>query len=323
MEKELELSRLIFVPQYPTKCRYQEWWFTEFPKQFKKHFDEVCVLGESYIERLKRRGTSKRGELKTFAPIYDSIRFEFEQIGELYRIELRKGDTLFLSDLSFPGMFGSYLYHIPYGVKKYAYCHATSLNTLDYFEKDRDSKFLVETGYSKLFDKVFVGSEYHKEKLGWDNVEVIGLPAPTIIKPRGYVNKTFDIVSVCRPNDQKIDIELEKKVEERFGKIKRRMFDDWTEYSRFLSSAKILLISSIEDTFNYTIMDALKCKCFPLAPTRLCFPEILSPLYLYWNEESLYRKIENMLNGKILFHPEMKCQDMVDNFYETLCERMA
>ena len=42
--------RLILALQYPTKMRYSEWWFTEFPKQFRKYFDEVIVLGENYIE---------------------------------------------------------------------------------------------------------------------------------------------------------------------------------------------------------------------------------------------------------------------------------
>jgi hypothetical protein len=37
--------RLIFVPQFPTKLRYQNWWITEFPHQFKNYFDEVITLG--------------------------------------------------------------------------------------------------------------------------------------------------------------------------------------------------------------------------------------------------------------------------------------
>ena len=39
------MSRLIFVPQYPAKMRYQEWWLSEFSKNFWNHYDNVIVLG--------------------------------------------------------------------------------------------------------------------------------------------------------------------------------------------------------------------------------------------------------------------------------------
>jgi len=310
------MSRLIFVPQYPTKCRYQEWWFIEFPKQFKKYFDVVVTLGESYVKDAEK----SRGSTLMFSPIQEAIDFELRQISEFNNMDIREDDVLFLADLSFPGLFSSILYHGIY-IPKYAFCHATSLNKEDYFASNRYSKFSVETGHARLFDKIFVGSEYHKIKLGWDNIEVVGLPTPTVIKPRDY-KKTTDIVSVARPLGQKIDLDIERKVEEKFGKIDRQMFDNWDDYSRFLSGAKILLITSQEDTFNYTIMDALLCKCFPLAPLRVCFPEILRPLYLYWNEDSLFKKIEKMLNGEIPFTPKMECQDLVDNFYENICKEM-
>ena len=310
------MSRVIFVPQYPTKCRYQEWWFTEFPKQFLKYFDEVVTLGESYVKDVEK----SRGSELMFSPIQEAIDFEARQISEFNNMDIRENDVLFLADLSFPGLFSSVLYH-GVCIDKYAFCHATSLNKQDYFETNRYSKYSVETGHARLFDKVFVGSEYHKNKLDWDNVEVVGLPSPPVIKPIDC-KKTIDIVSVARPLSQKIDLDIERKVEERFGKIDRRMFDNWDDYSRFLSEAKILLISSKEDTFNYTIMDALLCKCFPVAPVRVCFPEILRPMYLYWDKDSLFRKIEKILDGRIPFTPKMECQDLVDNFYENICREM-
>ena len=35
------MSRLIYVPQYPAPMRYQEWWISEFTKEFKKEYGWV------------------------------------------------------------------------------------------------------------------------------------------------------------------------------------------------------------------------------------------------------------------------------------------
>jgi len=41
------MSRLIWVPQYPTRMRYQEWHYRDYYEQLHKAFDNnVVVLGE-------------------------------------------------------------------------------------------------------------------------------------------------------------------------------------------------------------------------------------------------------------------------------------
>jgi len=100
------------------------------------------------------------------------------------------------------------------------------------------------------------------------------------------------------------------------------MFDNWHCYSKFLSSAKVLLISTRKDTFNYTIMDAIKCKCVPLAPRSLCFPEILDDEYLYSTIEELIKKIKEVLSGELGTPKRMICHSLVDNFYQNVAFKM-
>jgi hypothetical protein len=43
------MSRLIFVPQYPTPMRYQSWWLSEFSKDHKMTYasgDYKCLAEE-------------------------------------------------------------------------------------------------------------------------------------------------------------------------------------------------------------------------------------------------------------------------------------
>ena len=167
------MSRLIYVPQFPQPMRYQQFWAIEFPRQFKKHFDEVIVLGERFFNQF----TNPMESAGMFSSISNSIQFEQNQIIEFMDLKISDDDYLFFSDISFPGFFANILYHKP--VKNaFAYCHATSLNRGDYFDKVRYSKHPCETAHSKLFKKVFVGSKYHQIKLGWHNTEVVGLPVP-------------------------------------------------------------------------------------------------------------------------------------------------
>jgi hypothetical protein len=307
------MSRLIFVPQFPTKMRYQEFWYTEFPKQFKKHFDEVIILGQEYAENYDIEQI-----VGMFSPINNSIHFENCQIHDYMNLEIRDDDTLFMSDISFPGFFSNVLYHKP--IKNaYAYCHATSLNRFDYFEKVRYSKYPCEVSHSKLFKKVFVGSDYHKRKLGWKNIEVVGLPVPPFKTFR--FEKQYEIISVARPNKQKITKYIENNIEREFCKIERSTFSTWERYYKFLSQGNILLITSKEDTFNYSVMEGIMNGTVVLAPNKCAFPELLSSDYLYSNWDDLRYKIWYYLGNN---KPQEKLlnQDLCDNFYENIIRVM-
>jgi glycosyltransferase involved in cell wall biosynthesis len=298
----------------PVKLRYSEWFVYEIKKQLNSFFDEIVVLGEKIIT-----GKNFNTSVEMFSPINEAIIFELNQIDEFLNLKIDKNKDVLLSlDISFPGFLSNVLYHRP--MEAYGYCHATSKNKYDYFSPVRYSKFQCETSHSKLFKKVFVGSEYHKNKLGWDNVKVIGLPIPPFQIYRE--EKKYDIISVCRPNNQKITKEIEDVVEKDFGKIVRQECNTWEQYYKFLSEGKILLISSKEDTFNYSIMEAIMNGTVVLAPTKCAFPELLERDYLYSDYNELKTKIELVLNSKLLPPVELKNQDLVNNFYENLIKEM-
>jgi hypothetical protein len=310
--------RIIFVPQYPTKLRYQEWWFTEFPKEFKKAGLEVHVLGENAITYMKAADGGM------FSPVESAIEFETAQIKEYAGMKLRDDDVLFLADISFPGLFGNVLFH-----KKpkrcFAYCHATSINIKDYFAGQAEQKFPIETAHSQLFDVVFVGSNYHNSKLragsiyhtnrhSWTNTLVTRLPYPPL--ESFNEEKKFFMVSASRPTPQKVDAELELKLETEYKfPIVRQDSGSWEEYYKFLSRSKILLLSSREDTFGYQIVDAILNHCIPLAPFRCAYPELLPPEYLYDSEEELVQKLKYLSTLEVMPPaPEILCRQEMKDF---------
>lgn len=312
------MSRIIFVPQFPTNMRYSQWWIKEFPKQFKDRWFDVVTLGLTSLNDYN----NWISDSKDFAPITASIQFENQLIDEYMRLDLKDDDILFLSDLSFPGIFPHVLYH-KRPKRMFAFCHATSINNLDYFENDSYSKFPVEIGIGKLFDKIFVGSRYHQNKLGhFFNTQITYLPPPPFTFKFDNHLKNIDMVSAARPCEQKVDFQLENMIERVFDThIIRTTEITWESYYEKLNRSKILLSSAKEETFGYQIVDAINNNCVPLAPNKFSYPELLPKEYLYNDDSELINKIKNILENDVNV-PELLCKNEMNNFYDVICKEM-
>ncbi len=325
------MARLIFVPQMPVKMRYPEWWYHEIPNRLKNlgGFDDVITLGKLSIKiRLNQAGRNliQKESPEQFSPALYSACYESSLIDEWLDFELKEDDVLFLADLSFPGLFPQILYH-KRPKKCFAFCHATALNNYDYYDKDKNSKFAVETGISQLFDGIFVGSNYHKEKLecwGWENVYVTRVPIPSLNIFKSSEKKR-DFICVSRPTEQKVTPELEKLVEDTFHtKIERPDCRFWDEYYKYISESKFMLITAKEETFGYQVVDALLNNCIPLAPNKFSYPELLDEEFLYDDGEELISRI-NMWNHTMDLEPDtnitiyrLKCMVEVNAFYRRI-----
>ena len=309
------MSRIIFVPQYPTKLRYQEWLFWKLPDEFEKAGLRVHVLGKNAVTYIK----AANGGM--FSPIESAIDLETAQIKEYMSMSLEEDDILFMADLSFPGLFGNVLFH-KRPKRCFSYCHATSLNILDYFEPDRVEKFPIETSHANLMDVVFIGSNYHDKKLGWNNTIVTRLPYPPLETFKE--EKELFMVSASRPTPQKVDSALESCIEnENKFPIVRKDCLNWKDYYKFLSKAKVLLITSWEDTFGYQIVDAVLNGCIPLAPNRCSYPELLPPECIYDSKEDLLKKLRYLSTLEVMPPtPELLCHQEMEDFYKNIIQVM-
>jgi len=314
--------RIIFVPQYPTPMRYQSWWGWKFEEQFEKYGFEVVRLGKNS----RRHNTIKAKEM--FSPINAAIEYELIQIEEYMNLKIDyDNDIVFMADISFPGLFGNALFHkAPKRV--FGFCHATSMNRLDYFEENRTRKFLAEQATAFSCKHVFVGSYYHQHKLHeWPNVKVTYLPYPPFPSADKvkWQDKEHDIISVARPTAQKVDVGLELFVEDCLRTtVKRKEFVDWHSYYEFISKSKVMLITAQEETFGYQVVDAVKNGCIPLAPNRCSYTELLPPEFIYDNRNELVSKLDYIINSKreIPKVPELLCHGKMKEFYRNIIKIM-
>jgi len=307
------MERLIFIPQYPTSMRYQEWWLPMFQEKFKTHFKSILTLGKLPSNNLALG--------QEFAPFTQSIQFEQSQIDEYLSLEIRKDDILLLNDLSYPGLFAQMLFHKRPN-RCFAICHATSKNRYDYFSKDRNSKYSIEKSVGKLFKKVFVASNYHAQKLNWNNLVIAPFPfqpfqSPEIIVP--IEKRIRNIVSISRSGIQKRNHILESTVENFIGQSidtpKNR--NTWDSYNAFLQSSKVVLITSKEETYGYQVIDAVRNGCIPIAPATCSYPELLSKDYLFTDIPDLILKVNKALTGQLPI-PRLLVEESQKEFFNIL-----
>ena len=71
--------------------------------------------------------------------------------------------------------------------------------------------------------------------------------------------------------------------------------ESFTEYAQWLWKADILPVTSNQEFFGASVMEAMYCDTWPILPNRLTYPELLPPEHhrdhLYSNGQDLFNKI--------------------------------
>ena len=75
--------------------------------------------------------------------------------------------------------------------------------------------------------------------------------------------------------------------------------DSFTDYAKWLWKSDILPITSNQDFFGISIMEAVYCKTIPILPNRLTYPELFKSdrTIFYNNDNELIEKIKASINN--------------------------
>ena len=72
--------------------------------------------------------------------------------------------------------------------------------------------------------------------------------------------------------------------------------EDWKEYAALLHTADIVISTAEHEFFGIAILEAMYCRCYPLLPKRLVYPEYIPDHRrddnLYTSDRDLYRKLK-------------------------------
>ncbi len=119
--------------------------------------------------------------------------------------------------------------------------------------------------------------------------------------------------ALCFLEKEAIDFELivlgeqYQKYPEVFDNIKKQFYDkiihfgyatSFSTYARLLWQADILPVSSKQDFFGGSVVEAIYCNCIPLLPDRLAYPEHIPDGFksqcIYINQNDFHQKLKSL-----------------------------
>lgn len=274
--------------------------------------EDICVESPTEAKVIKN------GE---FLDTFDTIAFKQTQIGIVSgmfsRGEIRDGDTFFVPDIFYPGIeaikYMSELSGIKVNIASFN--HAGRADQDDFVQRLNPWADSQEQAWHDLADLVFVGSEYqarrvrekfHPKELvvsgavwdkGWMDEKCEGIDRTKedyIIFPhRPCKEKRFDFfIDIARKNPSLRFVitscgnsrlrkeDLPDNVDYRSGLTKRQYFE-------VFARAKGYLTTAYQETFGYTVQEAIYFGCQIVCPEYACYPEyVADPSRLTFDEMS-------------------------------------
>lgn len=254
---------------------------------------------------------------------------QMQMVAEMFhKNKIKDGDVFLVADIFYPGIeairYMADLQDIK--IKIYGFNYAGRADGTDFVQKLGDWADSSEVAYHQICDKVFVGSEDHRENIldhffledtdivvtgliwnldyvkkiykGGDKKEDFIIWPHRICKEKGFedllkfarlTNKKIVITSCGNP----VKVKLPKNIEYKYNLTKK-------EYYKIMSRAKYYLSTAYQETFGYTVQEAIAYRCEILAPYRACYEEMLPDINVYLE---IIEAIELMESGKSLLVP--------------------
>ena len=269
----------------------------------------------------------KRGQ---FLDIVNTCKFkaaQLQMISDLFNEnKVNDGDAFLIGDIFFPGIeMIKYMAELQdIDVKVYGINYAGRADKTDFVQKLGYWADASELGYHQICDGIFVGSEDHK----YNVIEHFGLNSATVhttglIWDLNYMNSFHEDIGYVVKEDfviwphrwceekgieeliwfaehtnKKIIVtssgpvkdcgtNLPKNIEFKFNLTK-------TEYFTLMAKARWYLSTCYQETFGYTIQEAIFFNCNILVPNRACCPEMVPAINVYNNIGEVNYAFDNL-----------------------------
>lgn len=154
------MRKLFYIPIELLEERYTTQWYNEFPKEFRKEFDVMTIDGTPLTSTIKTG---------TFLDMNSTIAYKNSQMSKIAELFYNKlipdNSVFFFGDTEFWGLESLRLMadmNKVKNIKIYSFLHAASYTKEDAFVIAEPYQKYTELGWILSCDKVFVGSQYHK-----------------------------------------------------------------------------------------------------------------------------------------------------------------
>lgn len=303
------MGRIIYIPLEEMEQRY-----TKLFNQEMIAISDMAIWPQNSLTML---GTF---DSKLFLDFPNSYAFKAQQIQMICNLfalgEVVDGDTFLVADIFFPGLETIKILSELAGVKVFicAFNHAGRADKNDLVQNLSGYSDLQEQVWHSITDVVFAGSFYHanniKDHFSINKVIVTGMPFNSdwyddIIAPIAFDRKNDIVIWPHRPCNEKgfsefIEI-VERNPNVKFvitsggsaDEMLQKLHVDRLEnlsyehsltkkgYLTILNLSKYYLSTAHQETFGYTLQEAIHYGCKIIAPGRACYPEMVPHTSLY------------------------------------------
>lgn len=146
----------------PLPERYTEQWEKWFPTELSRlGFEYNSIPGQTLSDSV---------DVGKVLDASGTMYYKFTQlqrVAELFkRNQIKNGDAFFIDDIQYPGIWSIRYMATLYKIKVYifGFLHASSYTKEDFAEPMLPFMKSIEKSWLFTYDKIFVGSEYHKKK---------------------------------------------------------------------------------------------------------------------------------------------------------------
>lgn len=337
------MNKIIYVPLENLEQRYTKM----MNEEVSKHVDMVLYPD------MPEQTVIKNGQFLDITGTCIFKAMQLKMIAELFDTEqVKDGDVFLIADIFFPGieMIRYMAELLKIKVYIYGFNYAGRADKTDFVQGLGNWADHSERGYHELCDGIFVGSEIHRtnilNKFGyyihtktyntgyvWSvdfvnnvlNSEPSTLKEDYIIWPHRICDEKgiHNLLEFAKSTDKQIlitssgkeecSIELPKNVRFEGGLTKK-------QYYERLASAKYYLSTAYQETFGYTLQEAMVYGCEILVPDRACYPEMVPAKNLYKNVSEIDSKFNE--GGLIVDEKEylLKYNNNINKIMEIIYE---
>ena len=296
--------KIVYLPLEHLEERYTPM----FNSEIKKYSDHYI-----YPERFDLSDKIETGQ---FLDVNKTMVFKALQLEIVARMflnnEIKNGFIFIVADIFFPGIESiKYMAELQgISVKICSFNHAGRADENDFVQGLGSWADHCEKGYHEVCDLIFFGSEFHRDKV----VKYFGIPIEKtlvtgMVWSHEYVEQVYN-----RGNDSKIErvvwphrVSKEKGIDDLISYAKRFKQIDFLitscgniphvldspsnikfesnltkqEYYQILSTSKYYLSTAYQETFGYTLQEAIYYGCLIAVPNRASYPEMVPEMCLF------------------------------------------
>ncbi len=175
-----------------------------------------------------------------------------------------------------------------------------SLDTIDSIQAK--SKVLHLGLNLKAFDKYRIEAKNEKPIILWNHRWEYDKNPEAFYDSLCYLkNEALDFQLVILGEQYKHSPKVFQQIEREFANeiLHLGYAESFEAYATWLWRSDILLVTSNQDFFGGSVVEAIYCECIPLLPDRLAYPEhipkTLKTQYLYQDKEELQLKLRSQI----------------------------